>query len=54
MEEVRRKLSRCESLYTIACYTFLASIGVLYLTNITIRVLVYHDSLPPQISSAAW
>ena len=45
MEEMRRKLSRCESLYTIACYTFLASIGVLYLTNITIRVLVYHDTI---------
>ena len=45
MEEMRRKFRRGERLYTIACYAFLVSIGVLYLTNITVRALVYHDTI---------
>jgi len=45
MDTILRKFERRRKAHTIACFTFVAAIGVLYLTNILMRALVYHDSL---------
>lgn len=45
MDTILRKFERRRKAHTIACFAFVAAIGVLYLTNILMRALVYHDSL---------
>ena len=45
MEELLRRLEHRQKRHRIACYVFIASIGILYATNFIMRTVVYHDSI---------
>lgn len=45
MERILKRMERRRKTHTIACYTFIVAIGVLYLTNFVMRAFVYHDTL---------
>lgn len=45
MEELFRRLERRQRRHRIACYVFIAAVGILYATNIIMRIAVHHDSV---------
>lgn len=44
MDRIPMRMERHRNTHAIACYTFIAAIGVLYLTNFVMRAFVYHDT----------
>lgn len=45
MEELFRRLERRQRRHRVACYVFIAAVGILYATNIIMRAAVHHDSV---------
>ena len=45
MEELFRRLERRQRRHRVACYVFIAAVGILYTTNIIMRAAVHHDSV---------